>query len=67
MIVYPVSEGLINIVVFQTQPELEGTVYEGPWSAQVDTQLAHFDQWEPEAKAWLKVVSESLDISLSHC
>ncbi|KAF9043792.1 FAD/NAD(P)-binding domain-containing protein [Hymenopellis radicata] len=66
MIVYPVSQrdseddGLINMVVFHTQPELEGSVYEGPWSAQVDTtQWLHspyFDQWEPEAKAWLKCV-----------
>lgn len=73
--VYPISreeeavgDGLINMVLFHTQPELEDTSYVGPWSAQIDGMtdpfpFACFDEWEPEARAWIKVSREPLTIS----
>ncbi len=61
--VYPVSQEdigeVINLVVFHTRPELEGMVYDGPWTAQVDEASwldeMTFDEWEPEARGWSKV------------
>ncbi|KAJ4474467.1 hypothetical protein J3R30DRAFT_3509303 [Lentinula aciculospora] len=61
MIVYPVSKGkVVNLVLFQFQPESQGIPYHGPWSKEVDESeifnVARFDSWEPEVKRWLKYV-----------
>ncbi|KAK0199926.1 hypothetical protein DFS33DRAFT_1399586 [Desarmillaria ectypa] len=64
IMVYPVSQEdageVINLVVFHTRPELEGTVYEGPRTAQVNEaswfDKMSFDEWEPEARGWSKCI-----------
>ncbi|OBZ71586.1 Salicylate hydroxylase [Grifola frondosa] len=56
LVVYPVSRGQeINVVVFVSKPELEGTTYEGPWvsCATSDEVLQAFAEWEPEVKTLL--------------
>ncbi|KAK0217043.1 hypothetical protein IW262DRAFT_166080 [Armillaria fumosa] len=64
IMVYPVSQEdmgeVINLVVFHTRPELEGMMYDGPWTAQVDEASwldeISFDEWEPEARGWSKCI-----------
>ncbi|KAF5391213.1 hypothetical protein D9757_003074 [Collybiopsis confluens] len=61
MIVYPVSKAsMVNLVVFHCRPEWQDTPYQGPWSKEVDEQellnIAHFENWEPEVRNWLKYV-----------
>ncbi|GBE85787.1 FAD/NAD(P)-binding domain-containing protein [Sparassis crispa] len=56
-VVYPVSQGrAINVVVFFSQPELEGKLYDGPWMVPAETQemVDRFHAWEPEAKGVLE-------------
>lgn len=71
MIVYPVSQeesgGMINLVVFHTQPELEDALYDGPWSAQGQCLgLDWLEGWEPEAKAWFMVRRPSRSMYHAH-
>uniref|UniRef100_A0A0W0FUL0 Putative salicylate hydroxylase n=1 Tax=Moniliophthora roreri TaxID=221103 RepID=A0A0W0FUL0_MONRR len=61
IIVYPVSFGqMINLVVFNLKKELQGSIYPGHWSENVGLNevysLTSFEKWEPEARAWLKLI-----------
>ncbi|KZT01928.1 FAD/NAD(P)-binding domain-containing protein [Laetiporus sulphureus 93-53] len=56
LLTFPVSQGrVINVVAFFSQPELEGTAYDGPWVRQVtkDELLADFASWESQVRSLL--------------
>lgn len=48
---------MVNIAAFSTRPDLEDTVFDGPWvSVADDTEFSKvFGQWEPEVKALVHV------------
>ncbi|TFK36172.1 salicylate hydroxylase [Crucibulum laeve] len=59
LIIYPVAQGrLINVVVFSSSPEKEGTIYDGPPMLQVSQEeiLSVCDGWEEEVLSLLRCI-----------
>ncbi|EAU87128.2 salicylate 1-monooxygenase [Coprinopsis cinerea okayama7 len=59
LIVYPIANGtMVNFAAFYHQPDKVGTVFEGPWVANVsnDELKAAYAGWEPSVQSWLKFV-----------
>ncbi|KAF8586521.1 FAD/NAD-binding domain-containing protein [Ramaria rubella] len=58
---YLISQGsVVNVVAFTSQPEKEGTSFEGPWMTEVPTRelLDCYENWEPEVISLLKCIEK---------
>ncbi|KAG5638592.1 hypothetical protein H0H81_011678 [Sphagnurus paluster] len=58
VIAYPVSRGkLINFAAFSSRPELENTIFDGPWVSTVDKEefSSLFSAWEPDVQDLISV------------
>jgi len=63
IISYPIAHGkMINFVAFKSQPELEGSKFNGSWVCQTEkSEFANiFRSWEPEAQAIIECVEKPL-------
>ncbi|KAG5634066.1 hypothetical protein H0H81_003564 [Sphagnurus paluster] len=63
IIVYPMSRGkFVNFVAYDSQPELEGTTFNGPWVSTVSpTELAGlFSTWETDIQTLISCVENPL-------
>ncbi|KAH9929152.1 FAD/NAD(P)-binding domain-containing protein [Fomitopsis serialis] len=61
LVLYPLTRvNAINVVAFVSQPELEETIYEGPWvrSASREEVTSHYANWEPEVRSMLNCINE---------
>ncbi len=55
---YPISQGrILNVAASITNPELEGTVYEGPWTTEVSREEVRREYvgWESEVEEVVQV------------
>lgn len=55
---YPISQGrILNVAASITNRELEGTIYEGPWTTEVSQEEVRKEYvgWEPEVEEIVQV------------
>ncbi|KAF8519490.1 FAD/NAD-binding domain-containing protein [Hysterangium stoloniferum] len=58
---YSISQGsIVNVVTFASEPEKEGTPYDGPWVTEVSKQelLDCYAHWEPEVESMLQCIEK---------
>jgi len=66
---YSIAQGdTINVVAMVSEPEKEGTVFEGPWVAECSPQelLACYEGWEPEVGDLLECIDNPTKWALHH-
>ncbi|KAI0637654.1 FAD/NAD-P-binding domain-containing protein [Trametes polyzona] len=57
VVTYPISQGrILNVAAIVSQPELAGTVHEGPWTVDVaqDEAVAPYVGWEPDVEEFMQ-------------
>ncbi|KAI0643646.1 FAD/NAD-P-binding domain-containing protein [Trametes meyenii] len=60
LVAYPITQGrVLNLAAIVMYPGQEGTIYEGPWTADVSKEevLQNYIGWEPEVEHAMKAVS----------
>lgn len=58
IVAYPISQGrILNVAALVMNPELEGTLYEGPWTTDVSQEEVRREYvgWEPEVDDFVQV------------